>query len=121
MSSKSYACFFVCMATKANKIEVCSDLSSDSFLASSARFFIRRGLSPDVISADDGQNFVGTWVKSRSAFNPMKYMIRQTSSLPPTLCDVTFHLPKLLIMGAYVKLEIAQRRLLSAKLLDAMC
>ncbi len=73
------------MGTKANKIEVCSDLSSDSFLALSARFFIRRGLPSDVISADDGQNFVGTWEKSRSAFNPMHNKIRQTSSLPPTL------------------------------------
>ncbi len=77
--------FFVCMATKDNKIEVRSDLSSDSFLASSAHFSIRRGLPSDVISADNGQNFVGTWAKSRSAFNPMNYMIRQTSSLPPSI------------------------------------
>ncbi len=73
MSSKFYACFFVCMAMKANEIEVCSDLSSDSFLASSACFYISRGLPSDVMFADDGQNFVGTWVKSRSAFNPMNY------------------------------------------------
>lgn len=42
---KSYACVFVCFATKAVHIELVSDLTTQSFLNDLNRFFDRRGRS----------------------------------------------------------------------------
>ncbi|XP_018398110.1 PREDICTED: uncharacterized protein LOC108776097 [Cyphomyrmex costatus] len=57
-NSKAYACLFVCLATKAIHIELVSDLTSDSFLASLKRFISRRG-APNSIYSDNGTTFVG--------------------------------------------------------------
>lgn len=55
---KGYVCVFVCFSTKAIHLELCSDLSSSSFLAAFTRFVGRRGL-PQKIMSDNGTNFVG--------------------------------------------------------------
>ena len=55
---KTYACLFVCLATKAIHIEVCSDLSTDTFIAALQRFAARRGYPQDIYS-DNGRNFLG--------------------------------------------------------------
>ncbi|XP_075163077.1 uncharacterized protein LOC142235702 [Haematobia irritans] len=55
---KSYVCVFVCFSTKALHLELCSDLSTDSFMAAFTRFVSRRGL-PNKIMSDNGTNFVG--------------------------------------------------------------
>lgn len=57
-SQKAYVCVFVCTATKAVHLELCSDLSSAVFLACFRRFVARRGRVTDV-SSDGGTNFVG--------------------------------------------------------------
>ncbi len=61
---KSYACLFMCMATKAVHIELCADLTIDEFLPALHRFCARRG-TPQQINSDNGSNFVG-------AFNEIK-------------------------------------------------
>ncbi|XP_075150959.1 uncharacterized protein LOC142225069 [Haematobia irritans] len=59
---KGYAAVFVCFATKAVHLESCSDLSSNAFVATFARFVGRRGL-PKTIFSDNGRNFVGASYK----------------------------------------------------------
>ena len=55
---KSYACLFVCLVTKAVHIEICSELSTDAFLATFSRFCARRG-TPACVFSDNGTNFHG--------------------------------------------------------------
>lgn len=57
-SFKAYIALFVCQSTKAIHVELVSDLTTDSFLASLRRFFGRRGISSEIYS-DNGTNFVG--------------------------------------------------------------
>jgi len=56
--SKGYIVIFVCTSTKAVHLEIVSDLSTDSFVATLRRFIARRGLCSQIIS-DNGTNFVG--------------------------------------------------------------
>lgn len=55
---KTYACVFVCLASKAIHIELVSSLSTDDFIEALDRFTARRGL-PTVLQSDHGTNFVG--------------------------------------------------------------
>ncbi|XP_075163067.1 uncharacterized protein LOC142235692 [Haematobia irritans] len=55
---KGYAAVFVCFSTKAVHLEVCSDMSTEAFLAAFTRFTGRRGL-PKTMFSDNGKNFVG--------------------------------------------------------------
>ena len=55
---KSYACLFVCFATRAVDLELCADLSTEEFLAAFHRFCTRRG-APRHVYTDNGFNFVG--------------------------------------------------------------
>ena len=55
---KAYVCLFVCFATKCTHLELCSELSTDSFMAALNRFVSRRGLPTDIWT-DNSRNFVG--------------------------------------------------------------
>ncbi|XP_075163012.1 uncharacterized protein LOC142235634 [Haematobia irritans] len=55
---KGYAAVFVCLATRAIHLEVCSELTSEAFLSTFSRFVGRRGL-PKKLFSDNGTNFVG--------------------------------------------------------------
>ena len=55
---KSYICVFVSLSVKAVHLELVSDMSSESFIASLRRFVSRRG-KPSCIWSDHGTNFVG--------------------------------------------------------------
>ena len=55
---KIYVALFVCFTTRAVHLEVVSDLTSDSFIATLKRFFSRRGKCARLFS-DNGLNFVG--------------------------------------------------------------
>ncbi len=55
---KVYAAVFVCFVTKAVHFELCSDLTSDVFIAAFNRFCGRRG-TPSILCSDNGMNFVG--------------------------------------------------------------
>ena len=55
---KSYICVFVCLSTKATRLEVCSNLSTNTFLATFRHFTARRGY-PKIVMSDNGNTFVG--------------------------------------------------------------
>ena len=55
---KVYVCIFVCMATKADHLEVVTDATSEAFIAAMRRFTSRRGL-PAHLYSDHGSNFKG--------------------------------------------------------------
>ena len=55
---KTYACIFICLATKAVHLELLSDISTAAFLAALQRFSARRG-APSKIVSDNGKNYVG--------------------------------------------------------------
>ncbi len=59
---KSYACLFVCMATRAVHLELCLSLSTDEFLAAMRRFCSRRGC-PASMYSDNGSNFIGAYAE----------------------------------------------------------
>ena len=56
---KVYVVVFVCLVTKAVYLDLCKDLSSESFIAALSRFCGRRGV-PLTLYSDNGTNFVGT-------------------------------------------------------------
>lgn len=56
--TKAYMCVFVCFATKAVHLEVCSDLTTAAFIGCLKRFIARRGC-PAKIYCDNATNFVG--------------------------------------------------------------
>ena len=64
---KTYACLFICLATRAIHIETLSDLSTSSFLASFRRFCARRG-TPAVMYPGNGTNFVGASRELREVY-----------------------------------------------------
>lgn len=55
---KSYACVFICMATRAIHLELTLSLSSEDFIAALRRFCARRGC-PLAMYSDNGSNFIG--------------------------------------------------------------
>lgn len=55
---KAYIAVFVCFATKAIYLELVSDLTTDSFIATLKMFISRRG-KPDRIHSDNATTFVG--------------------------------------------------------------
>lgn len=56
---KVWVAVFVCLATKAVHLEVCTEQSKDNFLASFTRFTSRRGC-PRRMYSDNGTNFVAS-------------------------------------------------------------
>ncbi|XP_049306006.1 uncharacterized protein LOC125776623 [Bactrocera dorsalis] len=55
---KGYVAVFVCFTTKAVHLELCSNLTTEAFLAAFARFVARRGY-PSKIMSDNGKTFIG--------------------------------------------------------------
>lgn len=55
---KGYVAVFVCFSTKAVHLELCSDLTTNAFLAAFARIVGRRGY-PAKMMSDNGKTFIG--------------------------------------------------------------
>jgi len=55
---KAYVIVFICLVTKAVHLELCPDLSTETFLNAFSRFCSRRS-SPSYILSDNGSNLVG--------------------------------------------------------------
>ena len=54
--SKGYIAIFICISTKAVHLEMVTDLSIETFMASLRRFTSRRGLCSQIL--DNGTNFL---------------------------------------------------------------
>ncbi len=78
---KAYVCIFVCFTTKAVHLELCSDLSTEEFLACLRRFCGRRG-TPATIWSDNGTNFVGAY----HHFQDVKSLLSRSSSSISHFC-----------------------------------
>ncbi|XP_044574077.1 uncharacterized protein LOC123258271 [Drosophila ananassae] len=68
---KGYICLFVCLATSALRLELATDLTTDTFLAALRRFISRRGKCSQMYS-DNGRNFVG----AKRALNKMQTLLK---------------------------------------------
>ncbi|VEN64130.1 unnamed protein product [Callosobruchus maculatus] len=64
---KSYLCVFVCLVTRAVHFEICTDLSSETFIAALKRFIARRGICASLLS-DNGSNFIGARRELRETY-----------------------------------------------------
>ena len=69
---KGYAAVFVCFSIKAELLETCSELSTEAFLATFARFVGRRCL-PKTMFSDNGRNLLGTSTVRLKEYN--KYLV----------------------------------------------
>lgn len=67
---KVYLCLFICFTSKSVHLEIVTDLSTDTFIASLTRFISRRGLVSDLYS-DCGTNFIGTSSSLRRTFEEL--------------------------------------------------
>ncbi len=54
----TYAAVFVCFSTRTVHLELCTDLSTNAFIAALTRFCCRRG-TPAHLYSDNGSNFIG--------------------------------------------------------------
>ena len=66
-TTKGYVLVFICLVIKATHIEIVSDLTTQAFLATFARFTARRGRCATVYS-DNGTTFKGAAGELRSLF-----------------------------------------------------
>ena len=57
---KTYACMFICLATQAIHLELCSSLEANEFRSALRQVSVRRGCLTDIYS-DSKTNFVGTF------------------------------------------------------------
>ncbi|CAD7000970.1 unnamed protein product [Ceratitis capitata] len=64
---KRYVAVFVCFATKAVPLELCSDLTVEAFRAAFARFVGRKGY-PAKMMSDHGKTFIGAQRASERKF-----------------------------------------------------
>jgi len=78
---KAYVCVFVCFSTKAVHLELCSDLSTEEFLACLKRFCGRRG-TPHTIRSDNGTNFVGAY----NHFKEIRSLLAKSSNSLSHFC-----------------------------------
>lgn len=65
---KMYVCIFVCLVTRAIHLEIVSDLTTESFLATLKRFFARRGKSSKLFT-DNAKTFVGAQSELKKLYN----------------------------------------------------
>ncbi len=116
--NKSYACIFVCMATRAVHIELCLSLSSDEFLAALRRFCSRRGC-PTAIYSDNGTNFIG----AHEELQRIQELLRQSKTALShyTISNgITWHFspPRTPHMGGLWEAAVKQMKLLLRKIVQ---
>lgn len=65
---KIYVCIFICFVTRAMHLEIVTDLTSESFIATLKRFFSRHGKSSKLFSCN-GKTFIGAQNELRKLYN----------------------------------------------------
>ncbi|CAI6376356.1 unnamed protein product [Macrosiphum euphorbiae] len=65
--SETYLALFICLTSKAVHLEIVSDLSADTFIATLKRFVVRRGY-PTKMYSDYGTNFTSTHHKLHEVY-----------------------------------------------------
>ncbi len=115
---KTYACIFICMATKAVHIELCLSLSTDKFLSALRRFCSRRGC-PAAMYSDNGSNFIGA---NGELLQIQELLKRSKTSLSHFTAQngVTWHFspPRTPHMGGLWEAAVKQMKLLLRKLVQ---
>jgi len=72
LNTKGYLLVFDCFSTKAIHLELTPDLTTEKFIAASARFVSRRGC-PSQVQSDNLKSFVGaSTVPSRDSLQAVK-------------------------------------------------
>ena len=79
ITTKGYACIFLCMSTKAVHIEVVEDYTSDAFIAAFSRFTSRR-CHCATLQSDQGTNFVGADKELARLFTEASAELKEISS-----------------------------------------
>ena len=69
---KTYGVIFTCLNTRAIRIELSGDLSTDSFILSLGRFLARRGLV-NIMQSDNGTSFIGAVKEINDAIKNLKH------------------------------------------------
>ena len=69
---KTYGVIFTCLNTRAIRIELSGDLSTDSFILSLGRFLTRRGLV-NIMQFDNGTSFIGAVKEINDAIKNLKH------------------------------------------------
>ncbi|XP_011858366.1 PREDICTED: uncharacterized protein LOC105555927 [Vollenhovia emeryi] len=83
-TNKCYVGLFVCFATKAIRLELISDMTSESFIAALRRFVSRRG-KPAYIYSDNGTNFIGA---NRELNELAQFLMKEQNNLSESINDV---------------------------------
>ena len=73
--TKMYMCIFVCLSTKAARIDIVSDLTTEAFQACLKRFVTRGGL-PAVLHSDNGTNIRG----ARNDLQDLYHLLQQDTT-----------------------------------------
>jgi len=116
---KSYACVYVCFATKAIHIELVSDLTTQLFLNALNKFFDRRGRSAAIYS-DNATNFVGANNKLkelRQLFQSELHLYSTKKALADVCVSWHFIPPRSPHFGGLWEAEVKSMKSLLGKLL----
>ena len=116
---KSYVCLFVCLYTCSVHLELCSDLSTSSFMAALTRFVAWRGL-PHSIYSDNGTNFIRAYRELADCYNLLNPKVFQkvVSHLASSKCIIWHFSPaRVLHFGGICEAGVNSRKKIFRKTL----
>ena len=82
--NKKYVCLFTCLTFRTIHLELCEDISTDSFIMTLRRFISRRGY-PLKIMSDNGTNTVGANNELKKRLKELNQKLLKMNCLPITL------------------------------------
>ena len=82
--NKKYVCLFTCLTFRTIHLELCEDMSTDSFIMTLRRFMSRSGY-PLKIMSDNGTNTVGANNELKKCLKELNQKLLKMNCLPITL------------------------------------
>ena len=82
--NKKYVCLFTCLTFRTIHLELCEDMSTDSFIMTLRRFMSRRGYPLKTMS-DNGTNTVGANNELKKCLKELNQKLLKMNCLPITL------------------------------------